>query len=210
MQAWAGISRKCREGLKRASPLLVDALEQRILAALAAAAVEAADAGGSVDSAGATEVSMHLGDGFQRLLAHGVAQFHGLSSHSRAALAGEFGAADCTVSQSEAPEEAAACDRIFVVRRPSPSVSFTHQQDAMSVLDSGPDGGRHMMLWLHLGPGDSNKNSVHSWSPSNGYLNRSKLASTRLRNNHIIYPSVILPLPRDMQGTEVCNPLPHP
>ncbi|KAK9845871.1 hypothetical protein WJX81_004685 [Elliptochloris bilobata] len=71
LQAWAGIKRKARDALKRAPPSLVDEIELRVLQFL-----EQGDCG---------ELVLQLDDGFQRLLAHGLAEFHGLTSASRPA-----------------------------------------------------------------------------------------------------------------------------
>jgi hypothetical protein len=61
-------------------------------------------------------------DGFQRLLAHGIAQFHGFRSVSRLAWPGETvfrllapGEANSTAASSPCPANAVA--RVFVVRQ---------------------------------------------------------------------------------------------
>lgn len=98
----------------------MDALEHRILALLAGAAV-AGLMDGESDEGSWDEVSMLLPDTFQRLLAHGIAQFHGLSSFSRPATV-----AECTEGGGEgsSPPDSEGCstsaeegDRIFVVRQ---------------------------------------------------------------------------------------------
>lgn len=70
--AWAGVSWKARQAMKRSSPSHVAAIEAPILAFL------------QEDPASAGELVLpDLEDGFHRLIAHGLAEFHGLSSHSR-------------------------------------------------------------------------------------------------------------------------------
>ena len=113
LQAWAGISRKCRDALKRASPQFVDALEHRMLALL----TEATLAGLATDSGAAfDDAALQLPDGFQRLLAHGIAQFHGLSSFSRAAEVTEL-ASEPSGNGGSSPIAEGAGDRVFVVRQ---------------------------------------------------------------------------------------------
>ncbi|KAL4458348.1 hypothetical protein ABPG75_013213 [Micractinium tetrahymenae] len=75
--AWAGVGWKARQAMKRSSPSHVAAIEAPILAFLQQ---EPAAAGELVLS--------DLEDGFHRLIAHGLAEYHGLSSHSRPAPGG--------------------------------------------------------------------------------------------------------------------------
>ena len=67
------------------------------------------------------QVTLLLGDGFQRLLAHGIAQFHGLRSASRLAWPGEtivsLTGPDSTYSPAAGPAAADSNARVFVVRQ---------------------------------------------------------------------------------------------
>ncbi|PSC69651.1 R3H domain-containing 4 isoform X2 [Micractinium conductrix] len=68
--AWAQVSWKARQAMKRCSPSAVAAMEAPILA--------------YVQDDGEGELVLdELEDGFHRLIAHGLAEYHSLSSHSR-------------------------------------------------------------------------------------------------------------------------------
>ena len=110
LAAWAGVSGRARQALKRAPPALVGEIEAQVRAFLqqlhqqqqggegqgqglreaAAGAAPAAAAGGGGGSSacgsgrgGVAELVLELEDGFQRLLAHGLAEFHSLCSRTR-------------------------------------------------------------------------------------------------------------------------------
>lgn len=66
-------------------------------------------------------MTLLLADSFQRLLAHGIAQFHGLRSASRLAWPGEtvisLAGPDSIYSPAESPAAADSDTRVFVVRQ---------------------------------------------------------------------------------------------
>jgi len=66
LQAWGKVSRKARHGLRQASLAAVEALEAEVLAAKEEG-----------------EVGLCLSSSFQRLLVHGIAEYHHLLSASR-------------------------------------------------------------------------------------------------------------------------------
>lgn len=70
MKAWAGVSRAARTALKKANPHSVMELEHQVLDLIEAGDVTA-------------ELLMDIPDGFGRLLAHGLCEFHGLLSATR-------------------------------------------------------------------------------------------------------------------------------
>ncbi|KAK9811489.1 hypothetical protein WJX72_004757 [[Myrmecia] bisecta] len=70
LKCWAGIQRKARDALKKACAINVDDMEQLVLAFL-----EEGDSEG--------ELVLELTNGFQRLQAHGLAEFHNLVCNSR-------------------------------------------------------------------------------------------------------------------------------
>ena len=70
LRAWSALTRRARDALRKSNPMRVDALEEEVLEFMAA--------GESVD-----ELTVELKEGFQRLLLHGLAKYHGLQSHSR-------------------------------------------------------------------------------------------------------------------------------
>ncbi|KAI3435744.1 hypothetical protein D9Q98_001802 [Chlorella vulgaris] len=71
LTAWARVNWKARQAMKRAGPCFVQATEDQVLSF------------SEDDGAGEEMVVSGLEDGFHRLIAHGLAEFHGMPSHSR-------------------------------------------------------------------------------------------------------------------------------
>jgi hypothetical protein len=99
LAAWARVPRGARVALRRANVHAVLDLESDMLTrleaadGLAAAAARPAPSASAASAASATVVIARGADGFGRLVAHGLAAFHGLSS------------ASCDVAKEEAEEE---------------------------------------------------------------------------------------------------------
>lgn len=77
LAAWAGVTGRARDALKHSNPAHVEAIEAPILSF-------ASQDGGAPDTAPGQpqELELDLESGFHRLLAHGLAQYHGLRSTS--------------------------------------------------------------------------------------------------------------------------------
>ena len=86
LRAWAGISHRAREALKRAGPSRVDTLEAPVLLWLATARSLGAQAGAALAAAGPgapaapppLPLRLPTADAWTRALVHGLAQFHRL------------------------------------------------------------------------------------------------------------------------------------
>jgi len=72
LNAWAGVSRKARNALRKAPFNTVENLEALILSQVQASSTSSADG-----------AELRLPSSFHRLLAHGIAEYHGLVSLSR-------------------------------------------------------------------------------------------------------------------------------
>ena len=98
--AWAGVSTRARQAMKRSSPEVVQALEDLVLAFLQQDEqqeqedageeqqqqqpdVDGGSGGISISSSQGGDLVLFLDEGFHRLIAHGLAEYHGLASHSR-------------------------------------------------------------------------------------------------------------------------------
>lgn len=148
LKKWAGTGRRCRQALKKADPAAVEDLELQYLHFMQ-------------QGTAAGELVLELDDSFHRLQAHGLAEFHGLLSHSQAS--GTDPEKRITIIQwPPGSQHAAAAPVQAGTAPPSVSSNAITCTDILMALEDQPAGGINPSVLKRYLAGHSTESDVAS------------------------------------------------